>query len=152
MADAADGLLAWALASFHAATLVTAGVGTLYAVGALGSLLQGVRTEVGLGLYLSLWGITWATNRRWLTDADLRGVRGTCVPGATWGAVAGLAFLAVLLAVVGLTVGEVVLVAALALVGTPVAALVGALVGGGFALVDLALLGVGRRLGGVTRS
>ncbi|MFC6989994.1 hypothetical protein ACFQJD_17155 [Haloplanus sp. GCM10025708] len=67
---ASDPLLAWGLASFHVAVLVVVPVAILHRVGALGSLLHGVGTGVGLALYLLLWGVTWATNRRWLTEAD----------------------------------------------------------------------------------
>jgi len=142
----ADPLLVWALASFHTTTLLVFPLLVLYAVGALGSLLQGVRTVTGLGLYLSLWGLTFWTNRRWLTATRLDGWE-AITPGATWGAVTGIGFLFVLVTVVALTVGEPILVAALALVGTPVAALVGSLVGAGFAVLDLLIVEAGRSLG-----
>jgi hypothetical protein len=144
-----DPLLAWSLGAFHAATLVVAPLLLLYGVDALGSLLRGVRTVTGLGLYLALWGLTWRTNRRWLAAADRRSLRGTAVPGATWGAVTGVGFLVVLLIVVGVVVREPLLVAALALVGAPVSALVGAAVGAGFAVLDFLVLAAGRRLAGV---
>jgi len=142
----ADPLLAWTLASFHTTTLLAAPLLLLYAVDALGSLLQGVHTATGLGLYLALWGLTFWTNRRWL-GATRRDGWGAVRPGATWGSVTGVGFLFVLVAAVGLTVAEPVLVAALALVGTPVAALVGAVVGAGFAVLDLLIVEAGQRLG-----
>jgi hypothetical protein len=144
-----DPLLAWSLSAFHVATLVVAPLLLLHAVGALGSLLQGVRTVTGLGLYLALWGITWRTNRRWLAAADRRDWWGTVVPGAKWGAVTGVAFLFVLLAIVALTLREPIFVAVLALVGTPASALVGAVVGAGFAVLDVLILAAGRQLAGV---
>lgn len=150
MADgdaAADSLLRWALASFHAATLLVAPLALLYAVGALGSLLQGVHTATGLGLYLALWGLTWWTNGRWLAATDLDGRRGTVVSAATWGAVTGVGFLFALLVAVAVSLPELVTVAVFALVGAPVAALVGAVVGAGFAVVDLAVVAAGERLG-----
>jgi len=141
-----DPFLAWMLASFHTTTLLVAPLLGLYAVDALGSLLQGVHTATGLGLYLALWGLTFWTNRRWLAGTRLDGW-GAVVPGATWGAVTGVGFLFVLVAAVGVIVGEPVLVAALALVGAPVAALVGVVVGAGFAVLDLLVVTAGRRLG-----
>jgi hypothetical protein len=150
MADgdaAADPLLRWTLASFHAATLLVAPLALLYAVGALGSLLQGVHTATGLGLYLALWGLTWWTNGRWLAVARLDGFRETAVPGAIWGAVTGVGFLFVLLVAVAVSLPEPVTVAVFALVGAPVAALVGAVVGAGFAVLDLAVVAAGERLG-----
>jgi hypothetical protein len=143
------GELAWALAAFHVATLVAIGLFALAATGALGSLLQGVHTATGLGLYLGLWVITWRTNRRWLDATALRGVRTTVVSGARWGAVTGFGGLLLVLAVVGLAVGEALLVAALALVGTPLSLLVGGVVGAGFALVDLLIVAAGRRAAGI---
>jgi hypothetical protein len=146
VAATADSLLRWALASFHAATLLVAPLTLLYAVDALGSLLQGVHTVTGLGLYLALWGLTWWTNGRWLAATRLDGLRETIRPAATWGAVTGFGFLIVLLVAVGLSVREPVLVAVLALVGAPVSALVGAVVGTGFAVVDLLIVSAGKRL------
>jgi len=142
-----DPLVRWALASFHAAALLVAPLLGLYAVGALGSLLQGVRTEVGLGLYLALWGLTWWTNGRWLAATRLDGVREAVVPAAAWGAVTGVCFLLVLLLVVLLTLGEPAFVAILGIVGTPVSALVGASAGAGFAVLDLLIVTLGDRLG-----
>jgi len=141
-----DPLLAGSLAAFHVATLAVGSVLLLHAVGALGSLLQGVGTATGLALYLALWGVTWLTNRRWLAATALQGPRGTVVPGAKWGIVTGVGFLPVVLVVVGVTVREPLLVAALAVVGTPVATLVGAITGAGFAALDLAVVAAGRRL------
>ncbi|AZH23954.1 hypothetical protein [Haloplanus aerogenes] len=142
----ADPVLAWTLASFHTTTFLVAPLLLLYAVDALGSLLQGVHTATGLGLYLALWGLTFWTNRRWLARTRLDDWSAV-LPGVTWGGVTGVGFLLVLVGVVGVTVGEPVLVAALALVGTPIAALVGGLVGAGFAVLDLLIVAAGRRLG-----
>ena len=151
MADgdaAADSLLRWALASFHAATLLVAPLALLYAVGALGSLLQGVHTATGLGLYLALWGLTWWTNGRWLAATRFDGLRETAVPAATWGAVTGVGFLFVLLVAVAVSLPEPLFVAVLALVGAPVSALVGAVVVAGFAALDLLIVAAGERLAG----
>ncbi|MFB6101652.1 MAG: hypothetical protein ABEJ73_03730 [Haloplanus sp.] len=144
-----DPPLVWALSSFHAAALLVAPLLPLHAVGALGSLLQGVSTAAGLGLYVALWGITWWTNRRWLAAATLRGMRGVLGLGATWGAVTGVGFFAVLLVVVAVNLPELGFLAVLALVGTPVAALIGALAGAGFAVVDLLIVRAGHRLAGL---
>jgi hypothetical protein len=143
----ADGpVLAWTLASFHTATLLAAPLLVLYAVGPLGSLLQGVRTATGLGLYLALWGLTLWTNRRWLAAARLDDWRAV-VPGATWGAVTGVCFLVALLVAVAVALPDPAFVAILALVGAPVSAIVGAAVGAGFAALDLLIVAAGRRLG-----
>jgi hypothetical protein len=143
----ADPLRRWTLSSVHAATLLVVPLLVLYAVDALGSLLQGVHTATGLGLYLALWGLTWWTNGRWLAATRLDSLRGTLRPAALWGAVTGVCFLLVLLVAVALSVREPVLVAALALAGTPVSALVGAVVGVGFAAADLLVVSAGERLG-----
>lgn len=148
-ADAAatsDALLRWTLASFHAAALLVAPLALLYAVDALGSLLQGVHTATGLGLYLALWGLTWWTNGRWLAATRLDGLRETIRPAATWGAVTGVGFLFALLVAVAVALLDPVFVAVLTLVGAPVSALVGALVGAGFAVVDLLIVAAGERL------
>ncbi|WP_435067983.1 hypothetical protein [Haloplanus sp. C73] len=145
MAD--DSLLAWVLAAFHTATLLVPGLALLYAVGALGSLLQGVHTATGFVLYLSLWGLGWWTTKRWLAATPLAVERETLTAAATWGAVTGVGFLFVILAVVAVTLRELLFVAVLALVGTPVAALVGAVLGVAFALLDTLLVGLGTRLG-----
>jgi hypothetical protein len=143
---AADPVLAWSLASFHTATLLAAPLLVLYAGGALGSLLQGVHTATGLGLYLALWSLTLWTNRRWLAAVRLDGW-GVAVPAATWGAVTGVCFLVVLLVAVAVALPDPVFVAVLALVGAPVSAVVGAAIGAGFAVLDLLIVAAGRRLG-----
>ena len=150
VSSAPDPLLRWVLASFHAAVLLVAPLTLLYAVDALGSLLQGVHTATGLGLYLALWGLTWWTNGRWLAAARLDGLRETTRPAAMWGAVTGVGFLFVLLAAVAVALPDPVFVAVLALVGAPVSALVGAVVGAGFAALDLLIVAAGERLAGAT--
>ena len=147
-AATADPFLRRMLASFHAATPLVAPLALLYAVGALGSLLQGVHTATGLGLYLALWGLTWWTNGRWLAVTRLDGLRETVVPAAKWGAVTGVGFLFALLVAVAVSLPEPAFVAILALVGAPVSALVGAVVGAGFAALDLAIVAAGERLAG----
>lgn len=52
-----DPFLAWTLAGFHTTTLLVVPLRFRYAADALGSLLQGVHTATGLGLYLALWGL-----------------------------------------------------------------------------------------------
>ncbi|WP_049937581.1 hypothetical protein [Haloplanus natans] len=147
-AATADPFLRWLLASFHAATLLVAPLALLYAVGALGSLLQGVHTATGLGLYFALWGLTWWTNGRWLAATRLDGLRETIRPAATWGAATGVGFLLALLVAVAVSLPEPAFVAILALVGAPVSALIGAVVGAGFAALDLAIVAAGERLAG----
>jgi len=142
-----DSLLAWVLAAFHTATLLVAGLAPLYAVGALGSLLQGLHTATGFALYLSLWGLGWWTTTQVLAAAPLSVGREMLTAAATWGAVTGVGFLFVLLTVVAITLREPILVAVVALVGAPIAALIGAVVGVAFALLDTLLVHLGTRLG-----
>ncbi|WP_423750976.1 hypothetical protein [Salinirarus marinus] len=143
---ASDPLLAWGLASFHVAVLVVVPVAILHRVGALGSLLHGVGTGVGLALYLLLWGVTWATNRRWLTEADFSAPRPTVAAGGKWGAVAGLAFFYGLLVAIASATGDLTFVAIFALLGTAFSPLVGALIGVGFATLDLLVVDAARRV------
>jgi len=133
-------LRAWALASFHVATLVAVGVGLLHAGGLVGDLLSGLGTLPGVALYLLLWGLTWRTNRRWLLAHGPPG-RGAVRPALTWGAVTGVGFLlgALVALAVALEPADLVVLVIFAGVGAPVAAVVGAAVGGVFALVDAAL-------------
>lgn len=135
-------LRAWALASFHVATLVAVGVGLLHAGGLVGDLLSGLGTLPGVALYLLLWVLTWRTNRRWLLAHGPPG-RDAVRPALAWGAVTGVGFLSgPLAALLVLDPTDVVVVVIFAGVGTPVAAVVGAVVGGVFALVDAALAAV----------
>lgn len=158
MAEEAHPQLAWSLASFHTALLVTLLLAGLYATGAVGELLGGLDTVVGLGIYGYLWALTWWTNRRWLEDVGLALAELPSEPrvvvGAAlrWGAVAGLLFLVgPLVVLVGLFVvdggfGALPFVVLTGLVGALLAAAVGALVGGVFATLDLALLRVSTAL------
>jgi hypothetical protein len=133
-------LRAWALASFHVATLVTVGVALAHAGGLVGDLLSGLGTLPGVALYLLLWVLTWRTNRRWLL-AHGPPERDAVRPALAWGAVTGVGFLLCVLAALAVVLepADLVVLVIFAGVGTPVAAVVGALVGGVFALVDAAL-------------
>jgi hypothetical protein len=135
-----DPLLAWALASFHAALFLLVPLTLAHAVApvALGDLLGGLDTAVGITLYLVLWGSTWWSNRRYLAASDFDDARGTLRTGARWGAPTGLSLLLpVVLA--ALLVATPVFALLLLVVGGVVALLVGAAVGTVFAGVDLAL-------------
>jgi hypothetical protein len=135
-----DPLLAWCLASFHASALVALPVAAAHAIDprAVGDLLGGLGTGVGLGLYLVLWGATWATNRRWLAESDFAAAGRTIRAGAKWGAPAGLAVLAAL-AVVLLVRTTPFLAAVVAVVGGALSILVGGLIGAALAAVDVGL-------------
>ena len=135
-----DALSAWALASFHAAVLLLVPLALAHAVapGAVGDLLGGLDTLVGVALYLVLWGSTWWSNRRYLAACEFRDTSGTLKSGARWGAVTGLPLLGCLVVAVLVFTNPV--FAALVLVaGGLVAPLVGAVVGALLAGVDVAL-------------
>jgi len=155
--SSAPGLLAWAVASFHAALLVALAVVALYLTGSAGGILAGLATWVGVVAYLYLWGVTWWTNRRVLSATGL-GLPGrsptradVLVEASKWGGATG--FLAFLPALV---VGVVRFVAAGGLEAVPIVAIgaavgsvlsvgVGVLVGAGFGLLDLLLVRAARR-------
>ena len=63
-----DPLVVWALASFHTATLTVLALAALYLDGAVGDLLAGLETTVGLGLYLALWAVAWWATRNVLRE------------------------------------------------------------------------------------
>lgn len=148
-------LLGWCLAGYHVALLVSLLLTGLFLAGAVGDLLAGLDTTVGLALYGYLWAVTWWTNRRWLASAGLVGGRRpdprVVFAGAMkWGGATGVLFLAAPLVVAAaFLVAEggpevtpfVVLVA---LVGTLLAAATGAVVGGLFAAFDVLLLRTSR--------
>lgn len=155
LAGADDPLVVGALATFHAAALVAALVGGLYLAGPpLGELLDGLRTSVGLGLYLALWATTWWTNRRWLdavADPDGSAWRVVGI-GGKWGGVNGALFFWVLFGVavvpfVGLELDAALAFATVFGVGTLLALGAGAIVGVAAAALDVALFGVAARLG-----
>jgi hypothetical protein len=147
-------LITWALATFHATAFVLAIVLFAYSRDALGGVLGGLNTFVGLGLFVALWATTYLTTSRALKGLDListprdRGV----YPRRTlrWGAVNGMSFLIIL--------GAVALVAAIAstrpgqvasgilvpaLFIAPIALVVSAAVGGAvgalFGIIDVGL-------------
>jgi hypothetical protein len=135
-----DPLFAWALASFHAAVLLAVPLALAHAVApvALGGVLGGLDTLVGVGLYSVLWGSTWWSNRRYLAASDFEDVAATVRVGARWGAVTGLPLLACVV-VAALVVTNPLFAALLVVVGGVAALLVGAVVGSVLAGVDVAL-------------
>jgi hypothetical protein len=142
-----DPLLAWGLASFHAAALLVVPLWLAHVVApaAVGDLLGGLDTRVGLGLFLVLWGSTWWSNRRYLAACAFVDVSKTLTMGAKWGAVTGLPLLGCV--VLGVLVATNPTFAALLLVtGALVAPLVGAVVGVVFAGVDVVLARMAGRL------
>ena len=156
-------LTIWALATFHAAVFVLGAVLLVYPRGHFGATLAGLNTAVGLGLFLALWATTYVTTRRALAGIDLFAAE---VDGVRFGnralrlgAANGIAFVAVLGAV--LIASSMIAtppgqnpagVLPFALFAAPFAvifaAVIGAVVGATFGVLDLALLGVARRLVG----
>jgi hypothetical protein len=136
--DAPDPLLAWGLASFHAAVLlvVPLWVGHAVAPVALGGLLDGLDTLVGVALFLVLWGSTWWSNRRYLATSALETPRGTVVAGAKWGAATGLPLLGCVV-LAALVATSPVFAAVLLVAGSVVAPFLGAVVGAVLAGVDV---------------
>lgn len=149
--DVPDPLLVWCLAAYHTGLFVLVPVTLVHWVGALGDLLGGLSTLVGLVLYLALWATTWWTNRRLLATTPLGRAGRLAVLKASvkWGGVTGgcffLELVGVAVAQVGLAGGFGVpdlasvppLLVLLAL-GTLVAFVVGGLVGVVQATLDLA--------------
>lgn len=155
LADAGGSLVVLALATFHTGLLVALLVAVLYRFGPLGELLDGLRTSLGLGLYLALWATTWWTNRRWLgvvadpeVDASASIVVGT---GGKWGGVNGVAFFWAVFAVTFLPLAilerDVVPTLFVWAIGSLLALGIGGIVGALFAAFDLALFRVAARLG-----
>jgi hypothetical protein len=136
----ADHLLAWALASFHAAAFLVVPLWLAHAIApeAVGDLLGRLDTLVGIALYLVLWGSTWLSNRRYVAATDFGDAWGTFRAGAGYGAVTGLPLLVCVVLAVAVVVNPV-LAGVLAVAGAVVAPLVGAAVGSALAGVDLAV-------------
>lgn len=154
--DGPPALVTWCLGTFHVAVLTVVAVLALQHGGAVGDVLSGLDTAIGLGLYAFLWIITWWTTRRGLR-AVWRDGRGPTwkhglVRALAWGGVTGVVFFVGLFAallVVLVAQGEDVLATlGFGLVGAVVAALVGAVVGGVLGLLDVALLRAARMLDG----
>jgi hypothetical protein len=138
--DGDDALSAWALATFHAAALLVVPLTLAHVVApdALGDILAGLDTLVGLALFLVLWGSTWWTNRRYLAACAFADASGTLAVGARWGAVTGLPLLGCV-AVAAFVATNPTFAALVLVAGGLLAPLVGAVVGVGFAALDVAL-------------
>jgi hypothetical protein len=158
-----DRLDAWTFAAFHAALLTAVGVTALHAAGALGDLLGGLSTGLGLFLYGLLWATTYWSNRRLVERAPPgdAGVREVLAGAAAAGALTGAAFLAELVGV-GLAVvalrgdlgvpavsepADVLAPGAVVLLAVGLAGVVGALVGLVLAGLDLATIRLVGRAG-----
>jgi hypothetical protein len=135
-----DPLLAWALASFHAAAFLVVPLALAHAIApeAVGDLLGGLDTLVGIALYLVLWGSTWLSNRRYVAATDFADPWGTFRAGARYGAVTGLPLLVCVVLGVAVVVNPV-FAGVLGVAGVVVAPLVGAVTGVVLAGVDLAV-------------
>lgn len=145
-------LVRWTFAAFHAAALTLVSVWLIHLSAALGDLLGGLDTALGLVLYLLLWGVVWWATGRAFDDAGPteRSLRARAWAGFQYGVLTGVGFLLVVLA--GATVaflvagGELVSIAVISVVGSIVAALFGGAIGVVFAAVDGPLARVGERL------
>lgn len=145
--EGSDPLLAWGLASFHAAVLLVGPLGVAHAIApaAVGDLLGGLDTRTGLVLYLVLWGSTWWSNRRYLAASAFDDPTRTLRAGAKWGAVTGLPLLGCVV-LAALVVTNPLFATLLLVAGGLVAPVVGAGVGVVFAGVDLTLDRLARAL------
>jgi hypothetical protein len=156
-------LVTWSLATFHATVFVLVIVLLAYSRGGLGGALGGLNTVVGLGLFVALWATTYFTTSRALRGLDLIGSardRGSYPRRVLrWGAVNGMAFLAILGIVAILTAipntrpGQVtsgILFPALFIlpIALVVSAAVGGAVGAVFGIIDLALFAIAGLWGG----
>ncbi len=143
----------WAFAAFHTALLVAVGVLAVHLGGAVGDLLRGLNTAVGLGVYGLLWAIAWAVTGPAFAAAPPAAapIRGLVGHGALYGAVTAVGFLLALVLGGGtlpvlqgdLSVSAVLLVAS---IGSVAATVVGALVGALFAAIDGLLARTGAAL------
>ncbi|WP_254840180.1 hypothetical protein [Natronomonas marina] len=143
----------WAFAAFHTALLVALGVWAIHLGGAVGDLLRGLDTAVGLGIYGLLWGIGWSVTGRALAAAPPASarMRSLVAHGALYGAVTAVAFLLALVLVGGplLVLRQGLSASALLLVastGAAAATVVGALIGALFGTVDGLLARTGAAL------
>ena len=146
--DIPPALVTWCLGTFHVAVLTVVAVLGLQYGGAVGDVLSGLDTALGLGLYAFLWAVTLWTTRRGLHAAWRAGHEPTWKSGLVcafaWGGVTGIVFFSgVFAALLGLLIAEGAggfATLGVGLVGTGVAALVGTVVGGVLGLFDVALL------------
>jgi hypothetical protein len=154
-----DLLVAWALGTFHAATLIIMVSLVLYLAGGLESILTSLSTASGLALFGALWLTTVWSTRRWLGgmfDERLRMTlpAGLVVARALWrGGINGIAFLPLLGLILVVSAGPngaVFLVLfgglAFATLGVAIAFLVGCVLGLLFAGIDLLLTSAARAL------
>lgn len=140
----------WTFAAFHTALLVAVGVWLGHLAGAVGDLLQGLNTAVGLGGYALLWAVGWLVTGRALASAPPATASGRELVsyGALYGAVTAVAFLLAALVLVGplLVLRQGVSVSAVLLlgsIGTVAATIVGTVVGVIVAAIDSLLARAG---------
>jgi hypothetical protein len=140
-------LLVWTLSTANTVLFVLALVVPSYASGGLSDVLPNLSTALGVGIFLSLWVVVWATTR-WLlgrVDPEEDSLARLALWGGVSGALDGIVFLLGIVLGLGLPTAlvtslqllSIVLVAA---IGTPIAAVVGAVVGLTGLVVDLAVL------------
>lgn len=151
--DGSQPLVTWTLATANTALFVLAIFLPAYTSGGLSDVLPTLNTAVGVGVFLYLWTLVYATTR-WLferIDPTANSARRLVVWAAAAGAVDGIAFLVGVVLGFGIptaltTSFELLSVALIALVGTPVAAAVGALVGITATVVNLGLFRLAGRV------
>lgn len=146
MADRNLTLTAWTLATFDVSLFVLIAVIVGHVSGALGDLLAGLNTVVGVIIFLYLWALfTFAT--RWvLGEAPLAesSISLIFLRSIAAGGVAGVVFLLsiVLIAVIPSAVSrsiQAVSVALIAIIGATVAAVIGSVVGLVAGLLNMAV-------------
>jgi hypothetical protein len=145
-ANAGRTLTAWALATFDLTLVVLLAVLAAHASGALGDLLGGLNTVLGVALFAYLWvlvslAVRWALAAGSIGETRLRTL---ALRGLAAGAATGVAFLlgVVLVAVVPRVVTtrlEPLSAALITLFGVAFAAPIGALLGLSVGLLDVAL-------------
>ena len=154
-------LLEWSLGTFHTGFFFTILVTLLYVTGALGSLLAGLNTAVGLAAFAWLWFTTW-----WCTRRAIRGAGRTAWQPRTefwriigratlWGGVNGVVFLLGLIAIATVvsilsldaeTIANLFLLLPAGLIALAIACVLGLLIGLILGLIDSVLLEVSRRI------
>ena len=155
-----DRVVAWALGTFHAASLVILLVLPLYLSGGLTSVLTSLSTASGLALFGALWLTTvWSTHHapHGALGTGLKlsvPLREVIIRAVLRGGLNGLAFLAFLAVILGISAvlnGQLASVITLVVVGglvfafgAVIAYLVGGLLGGLFACIDIGLISLSR--------
>jgi hypothetical protein len=146
-------LITWTVATTNTILFVLAILLPAYASGGLSDVLPTLNTAVGVGIFLYLWALVYATTR-WLferIDPTADSARRLVLWAAAAGAVDGVAFLVGVVLVLGVPTAlttslQLLSVALIALFGTPIAAVIGAVVGISATILDRGLLWAASRV------